>query len=204
MTSTSQRVRPARQDERRPSAPHEVSERSLRLIGCTSMSFFALMWAIAGSGTYPALRSEILGGAVMIALLILIPTWLLRRSDDPHTRQLPDRWWRNFQIVGGTQFAAISLITLVAVWTGTTPLIPPLVALVVGIHFVPLRYIFRDPTWRVAAVGLILVAVTGVALFYTVSAKECITTVTFGSSAVLSAVSVLVAFMPLRVRESAS
>jgi len=181
-----------------------VTERSLRRVGTTSMTLFAFVWAVAGTGAYPALRPVILGAAVLIAVLILAPTWFLRRRDDTLTRRLPSGWWRNFQIVGGVQFAAIALVVFLAIWADAAPLIPSGVALVVGLHFLPLRSLFRDPIWLAPAAGLIVVAVTGATLYFVSGPAAGIVAATLGSAMVLFAVAALVAFLPAHPRVAAA
>lgn len=164
------------------------------------MSAFALVWAMAGSGALPGLRPTIVIGAVVLTLLIVVPTWLTRSKEVARLRRMPAHWWRDFQIAGGSQLPAIALVVIGAIWAGVPPLIPALVSLVVGAHFVPMRCILRDSIYVITAVGLAFVAAAGALVYVSAGAEASILVATLGSAGVLWVTAGAVALRPTRIR----
>ncbi len=167
------------------------------------MALFALAWAIAGSGVLAPVRPVVLTVAVAITSVVLIVTWKLRPTQDAQIRQLRDHWWRDFQIVGAAQVPAIALVIAGGIWAGAPALIPAAVALVVAVHFIPLRHIFRTPMYSATAGGLGFVAVVGLASFWFLGPETSVAVATLGSAVVLWGTAALIAFSPTRLDDGA-
>lgn len=78
---------------------------------------------------------------------------------------LPADWSRRFNRVGLVQGVAIGLAVLLLAVTRSAELIPAVICLIVGIHFLPLAGIFDQPGYRWTAAALCVVAVAGSAAF---------------------------------------
>ncbi len=70
---------------------------------------------------------------------------------------------RRFNRINGFQWLLIVAIAVVCARAGMPVLVPPLVAIVVGLHFLPLAVVFEQPRLRVPAALLIAAGVSGLA-----------------------------------------
>lgn len=141
----------------------QAVSRSFRQRGALVLALFAVLWAaVAASGLPAALGWPVRIGAVVVAVAIIAATYRRRPGAVPErVRTLPRDWRRSVGIVNGAQFAVIALVVVVGLTTGVPQIVPPLVALVVGLHFLPLARLFDQPQYTFTAAGLCLAAVLG-------------------------------------------
>ncbi len=122
--------------------------------------WMGLGWAITGSQGVPGVgQLGILAAAVVVTVL------LARRMRELGSGGIGDfaRWLpRRFLLVLAVELFAIAAIAGFATAVGDSLVIAPTVAIVVGLHFIPLATIFAVPVYR--ATGAALVLVGGVAL----------------------------------------
>lgn len=81
--------------------------------------------------------------------------------DTDRRRHLPPRWRRGVGLVNGIQTVAIVATVAGLVAAGAPQFVMPVVCLIVGVHFLPLRRLFDQPQYRWTGVALIVVAVAG-------------------------------------------
>src|SRR5690606_4460778 len=77
------------------------------------------------------------------------------------TRQLAPDWQRQYNLVGIVQAVAIAVAIFALVTLDLPGLIPPVVCLIVGIHFFPLQSTFDQPEYRGTGLALCGVAAIG-------------------------------------------
>ncbi|MFF9685414.1 DUF7010 family protein [Streptomyces sp. NPDC014623] len=140
--------------------------RALRRRGTLVLSVFALVRAFAGApGTGSpgaALAIEITAVPVTAAAVFLA----YRRGAAPSPRAvvLPQNWARSVGIVNVVGLAAILAVIAVCNASDRPALVPPAIALVVGLHYVPLARLYDQWQYKGTAVLLSAVAVLGFAL----------------------------------------
>ncbi|MFG2588357.1 hypothetical protein [Streptomyces sp. NPDC048438] len=140
--------------------------RTLRRRGTAVLSVFASVWAFAGAS---GLASS---GAALAVEIIAVPVTaaafhLAYRKDaapSPRLVSLPANWARSVGIVNVVELAAIFAVIAVCNATGHPAFIPPAIALVVGLHFVPLARLYDQWQYKGTAALLSGVAVLGFAL----------------------------------------
>lgn len=136
-----------------------------RATGAMFLAFFGAMWLEvwdwrAGAG---------LAACVAIALLalgLLSVAYRRYRRFAPALARVPQtpekrRARRIFNIVNGAQWVVIVVLANVLANAGLGAWIVPMAIVVVGLHFVPLAFLFRNPAHHVLAAAMI-----GFALLY--------------------------------------
>jgi len=148
-------------------ATEVVWSRTLRRRGALVLAPFALLWSLVAVSGLPAgslwaarLTSALITVAVL-ALLVPVPAGA---GAQERRRDQPDGWRKRVGLVNLAEFATIVLAVMVLAATGAPQLVPPTVALVVGLHFVPLARLFDQPEYRQTATGLLVGAVAGFAV----------------------------------------
>jgi hypothetical protein len=119
-----------------------------------------LGWAITGSQGIPGA-----GQLVVLVVAVVITVLLARRMRELASGgNAGSAAWvrRRFLLVLAAELLAVAAIALFAGATGDSLVIAPSVAIVVGLHFIPLAAIFGVPIYRVT--GSALVSVGAVAL----------------------------------------
>jgi len=140
-----------------------------RATGAMVMALFGLLWAL-GCGAVPGGMPVPLlfaSSAVVTAVLVVAGLRLRRASLTRGTRSSrrhaspanADRTRRRFRLVGILEGLGIGIVVLVCVRLGRPELIPSAVALVVGLHFLPLATLFRVPLYHATGAALCLVTV---------------------------------------------
>ncbi|MGW0662999.1 hypothetical protein [Streptodolium elevatio] len=133
----------------------------------SGVGFFALFglgwWLLAtgGLGGVPGVTAVIVGGAVTAGVLLAarrLPAAAPDGSLSPARR-------RRFHQVNAVQWLLIVVIAVVCARAGAPSLIGPLVAAVVGLHFLPLVAVFEQHRLRVPAAALVAVGATGTAVW---------------------------------------
>ncbi|MFF5895422.1 hypothetical protein ACFY8O_05770 [Streptomyces argenteolus] len=140
--------------------------RSLRRRGTVVLSVFALVWAFAGASglTSPGagLAVEIVAVPVTAAAIVL--AYRKGAAPSPRLVDLPANWARSVGIVNVAELVAVLAVIAASRASGHPGVIPPALALVVGLHFVPLARLYDQGQYRGTAAALCLVAVAGFAL----------------------------------------
>lgn len=124
------------------------------------MALFALVWAAAGaSGT----RVPVVVGAVAVAVTALAVALAVRSGSRPpgRPRRLPHDWDHGVGTVNVVQVVAIVAAIAILGTAGVPMLVPPVVCVIVGVHFLPLARLFDQPQYRWTGVLLCLVGVGG-------------------------------------------
>ncbi|MFJ8749527.1 hypothetical protein ACIREO_09345 [Streptomyces sp. NPDC102441] len=140
--------------------------RTLRRRGVAVLSVFALVWAFAGASGLAA------SGAALAVEIIAVPVTAVafflayRKGAAPSPRMvdLPANWARSVGIVNVVELAAIFAVIAASNASGHPAFIPPAIALVVGLHFLPLARLYDQWQYKGTAVLLSAVAVLGFAL----------------------------------------
>ncbi|MFJ6849161.1 hypothetical protein ACIQM3_01280 [Streptomyces sp. NPDC091271] len=140
--------------------------RTLRRRGTAVLSVFAVVWAFAGASglasSGAALAVEIIAVPVTAAALHL--AYRKGAAPSPRLVSLPANWARSVGIVNVAELAAIFAVIAASNASGHPAFIPPAVALVVGLHFVPLARLYDQWQYKGTAALLCAVAVLGFAL----------------------------------------
>lgn len=162
--------------------------------GAIILSVFALIWALAGA-------SGIGGGAVYwgigaVALVISLGAIAFAVRSEPDrgaSRRVAPDWQRRYNLVGIAEGVAILVAIVALIWIDVPGLIPPVVCLIVGIHFLPLESIFGQREYRWTALALCAVAVVGAAMLSFASEEAVRAIVGFGAAIVLWSTAIVVA-----------
>ncbi|MEU1486350.1 hypothetical protein [Streptomyces sp. NPDC005752] len=143
-----------------------VLTRTLRRRGTVVLSVFALVWAFAGASGLAsrgaALAVEILAVPVTAAAIVLAHR--KGAAPSPRTVNLPENWARSVGVVNVVELAAIFAVIAASNASGHPAFIPPAIALVVGLHFIPLARLYDQWQYKGTAALLSAAAVLGLAL----------------------------------------
>ncbi|MFF5481967.1 hypothetical protein ACFY5C_32245 [Streptomyces sp. NPDC012935] len=134
--------------------------------GVGFLALFGLGWWLLGSSAFDGLMRQILvvaGCAVTVGLMLASRRFLPPSAGGP----FPAGRRRRFNQINGLQWLLIIAIAAVCRQAGVPELIPPLVAVVVGLHFLPLAAVFAQPQLRIPAALLIAAGAAGVIVWLT-------------------------------------
>lgn len=132
---------------------------TLRRRGAVVLALFAVLWALVAASGLPDVAGWVVrAGAVAVTIGILASASVSRPVQERVRRQ-PPGWYRRVGLVNGVQFAVIAVVVLSCTVGDAPQLAAPLIALVVGLHFLPLATLFDQPQYRWTAGGLVLAAV---------------------------------------------
>ncbi|AGJ56519.1 hypothetical protein AB0K64_08260 [Streptomyces sp. NPDC053741] len=169
-----------------PDAECVALTRTLRRRGTVVLSVFALVWTFAGASGLAspgaALAVEILAVPVTAAAIVL--AYRKGAAPSPRVVDLPANWARSVGIVNVVELAAIFAVIAASNASGHPGLIPPCIALVVGLHFVPLARLYDQWQYKGTAALLGAVAVLGLALLAAGFSDESVRAVVGLASAV--------------------
>jgi hypothetical protein len=151
---------------------------------------FGLLWAAAGTSglTIPAgVRVTVAIAALLVTGTVVALAFRFGGVDSAgRTRRLPTTWLRDVGRINITQFLAIAAAAVIMGRTGVPALIPVVICLVVGLHFLPLARCFGQPQYLWTGGLLIAVAVSGfVAVGFGATMEPARALVGFGAAAVL-------------------
>ncbi|MGZ6364289.1 MAG: hypothetical protein ACXWP0_21640, partial [Ktedonobacterales bacterium] len=115
---------------------------------------FGTVWAISGVSNLPTSERDILlfaiAGVLVILVIANIRLWQhagrVPAYSTPEEATYREKAGARFGLVFGGEMALIIVANIVLVITRHFTLITPAIALIVGIHFLPLAYIFRAPS----------------------------------------------------------
>ncbi|MFE9725493.1 hypothetical protein ACFYQ5_18300 [Streptomyces sp. NPDC005794] len=152
-----------------PDATCVALTRTLRRRGTVVLSVFALVWAFAGASGLAeaphggaALAVEIIAAPVTAAAVFL--AYRKGAAPSPRTVVLPENWARSVGVVNVVELAAVFAVIAVSHASGHPTFVPPAIALVVGLHFVPLARLYDQWQYKGTAALMTAVAVLGLAL----------------------------------------
>ncbi|NEB13399.1 hypothetical protein G3I32_31955 [Streptomyces coelicoflavus] len=142
----------------------------------SGVGFFALFglgwWLLATSAADGTARlvEVVAGCAVTVGVMLAARRFLPASAGGP----FPADRRRRFNQVNGLQWLLIVVIAVVCARAGTPVLVPPLVAIVVGVHFLPLATVFEQPRLRVPAALLVVAGAAGLAVWLTDGSDETV------------------------------
>ncbi|MGW1136835.1 hypothetical protein [Streptomyces zhihengii] len=144
--------------------------------GVGFLALFGVGWLLLGIGSFGTavvVTGAVAGCAVAAGLMYAASRLLPESAGGPP----PPAQRRRFAQVNGVQWLLIAAIAVGCGRGGVPELIPPLVALVVGAHFVPLAAAFDQPRLRLPAALLVAVGAAGLALALTGASDAGVRTV---------------------------
>jgi hypothetical protein len=134
--------------------------------GVGFLALFGLGWWLLGSSAFDGLTRLVViavGCAVTVALMLSARRFLPASAGGP----FPVDRRRRFNQINGLQWLLILVIVAVCRHLGVPVLVPPLVAIVVGLHFLPLAAVFEQPRLRIPAALLIASGTAGMTVWLT-------------------------------------
>ena len=134
--------------------------------GVGFLALFGLGWWLLGSSAFDGLTRLVViavGCAVTVALMLAARRFLPASAGGP----FPVDRRRRFNQINGLQWLLILVIVAVCRHMGEPVLVPPLVAIVVGLHFLPLAAVFEQPRLRIPAALLIASGTAGMTVWIT-------------------------------------
>ncbi|MFE6687650.1 hypothetical protein ACFVFQ_14340 [Streptomyces sp. NPDC057743] len=132
--------------------------------GVGFLVWFGLGWWLLGTSAFDGATRPILivmGCAAALGLQFTARRFLPRQEADA----LPPDRRRRFRLVNVVQWLLIAAVVVGCVSAGVPVLVPPLVAVVVGLHFLPLVTVFEQPRFRVPAALLVAAGAAGGAVW---------------------------------------
>ncbi|HEX5433710.1 MAG TPA: hypothetical protein VFY05_05700 [Candidatus Angelobacter sp.] len=123
------------------------------------LSFFAVIWWIVGASQLP--RGSVLISAIGIVISGVFVAFDRRRGVQPATREERKRRGRIVGIASGVEGVAIVAAVNVLVRMGRRDLIAPAVAIIVGLHFLPLARWLPARIYYLTAALLVAVGLGG-------------------------------------------
>ncbi|MEV6592371.1 hypothetical protein [Streptomyces acidicola] len=134
--------------------------------GVGFLALFGLGWWLLATSAFDGLArlvEVVVGCAVTLGLMLAARRFLPSSAGGP----FPADRRRRFNQINGLQWLLIVAIAVVCARAAMPVLIPPLVAIVVGLHFLPLAAVFEQPRLRVPAALLIAAGASGMAVWLT-------------------------------------
>jgi hypothetical protein len=139
------------------------------------LALFGAIWALAGLNALPGSSpGAVVGLVIGVFVAFLVAVGLLKRRAEGHVsggRSIPAdvarRRRRGFGIVVALEVALIVVAVVALGATGLTLLIAPVLALIVGVHFLPLARLFGVRVYvatGASIVALALVCIGAIAL----------------------------------------
>ncbi|MFE0207084.1 hypothetical protein [Streptomyces sp. NPDC058985] len=134
--------------------------------GVGFFALFGLGWWLLATSAFDGLArlvEGVVGCAVTLGLMLAARRLLPSSAGG----SFPAERRRRFNQINGLQWLLIVVIAVVCARAAMPVLIPPLVAIVVGLHFLPLAGVFEQSRLRVPAVLLITAGASGMAVWLT-------------------------------------
>lgn len=137
-------------------------DRALRRRGAYVFAVFGFLWAMAGSSIAgeAAVAVLVVAAAISVAVAVLGHRFGNGGAGE-RRRELPEGWGRSVGVVNILQIVAIAAAVFGLSGAGFASLIPPVVCLIVGLHFIPLARLYDQRQYRWTAGLLSLVALLG-------------------------------------------
>ncbi|MGW1674121.1 hypothetical protein [Streptomyces sp. NPDC002324] len=141
--------------------------------GVGFLALFGLGWWLLGASAFGGpvrLVLMVVGCVVAVALMLAARRFLPASAGGP----FPADRRRRFNQINGLQWLLIIVIAVVCRQAGAPVLVPALVAVVVGLHFLPLAVVFEQPRLRVPAALLVASGAAGVTVWLTDGPDETV------------------------------
>ncbi|MFE2461536.1 hypothetical protein [Streptomyces sp. NPDC059402] len=141
--------------------------------GVGFLALFGLGWWLLATSAFDGtvrLVEVVAGCAVTVGVMLAARRFLPASAGGPFTA---DRR-RRFNRINRLQWLLIVVIAVVCARAGSPVLIPPLVAIVVGLHFLPLAAAFEQPRLRVPAALPAVAGASGLAVWLTDGPDETV------------------------------
>ncbi|MFD4346960.1 hypothetical protein ACFWQ6_19255 [Streptomyces coelicoflavus] len=141
--------------------------------GVGFLALFGLGWWLLATSAFDGtarLVEVVVGCAVALGLMLAARRFLPASAGGP----FPTDQRRRFNRINGLQWLLIVVIAVVCARAGSPVLIPALVAIVVGLHFLPLAAVFEQPRLRVPATLLVVAGASGLAVWLTDGPDETV------------------------------
>ena len=130
--------------------------------GALFMTVFGVVWGAAGAQALGGVAGTILlASSGALALALFLGAVKLRRGalnlprdDSQGARERRGRSSRRFNLVFGLEGVAIALAVILFGRSGMGALVPPVVAIIVGVHFFPLAELFRVRAYHATGAAL--------------------------------------------------
>jgi hypothetical protein len=144
------------------------------------MTFFGDLWALLATLALTAPQRAVLFAIVAAvtavlsvpAVRTLIQSRGLPRRSTPEASARGRAAGRRYAAVVAVEFVAVFVVANLLGSAGLTPFIPPVVALIVGLHFLPLAAIFGVRAYYLTGALISLVAMAAVALLLGVTPDD--------------------------------
>ena len=144
-----------------------VTRRANVLRGARTTSVFGLIWWFAGFGTLPAPAVGIPLLILGIALTAAIQVFARRQLGELDRVQPPPPGQNAAYLrIVLTEFALIAAAVVLCNLLDLSDLIPSLVVIIVGLHFVPLARLYRQLRWNVLAAVMTAIGLVVLPLAY--------------------------------------
>jgi len=135
--------------------------------GASILTGFGTLWALGNQSGLPTGGQGILlvGTAAICTILAVTNIRLWLQAGRLPTSPVPEEttYWEKagprFGLVFGAEIALIVVISSVLSRIGHETLIPPAIALIVGLHFLPLARLFHLPIYSATGIAMSLLAV---------------------------------------------
>ncbi len=180
-------------------APNQDATRVMRRRGALILPLFALVWAAAGVSGIADARLALTAGLVVVAFAAMAIVLALRggrTSEMARPLDMPEDWNRQLTRVNVFQAVGIGLSIVVLVVVGRPEVIPAVVCLIVGMHFLPLARIFGQEQYTWTGTALFAVSTAGFAALSFADGPTSRAVVGLGAAA-----SLLVTALQLAARE---
>lgn len=132
--------------------------------GVGFLALFGLGWWLLGSSAFPGAVRPVLiavGCVVALGLMLAARRFLPASAGGP----FPADRRRRFNQINGLQWLLIIAVVVVCRQFEVPVLVPALIAVVVGLHFLPLAAVFEQPRLRVPAALLVASGAAGTAVW---------------------------------------
>ncbi|MGW0840483.1 hypothetical protein ACWD26_10010 [Streptomyces sp. NPDC002787] len=128
--------------------------------GVGFFALFGLGWWLLGSSAFDGVTRLVL---VIVGCVAAVGLMLAARRFLPPSAQgaFPAARRRRFNQINGLQWLLIIAVVAVCRQAGAPVLVPPLIAVVVGLHFLPLAAVFEQPRLRIPAALLVASGAAG-------------------------------------------
>ncbi|HET7034769.1 MAG TPA: hypothetical protein VFI42_03735 [Thermomicrobiaceae bacterium] len=135
--------------------------------GVLVLTIFGTVWGIVGAialngwGSPELAIVVVVIGIVLLAQAVSLRNAAARLPDDEGDHAAENRRQRGFIAINVVEFGSIAIAVFACNVTQQLHLLVPLIALIVGLHFLPLAALFHVRTYYVTGVLLCLLAVLG-------------------------------------------
>lgn len=142
-------------------APPELSA-GIRRNGVMICAFFGFGWYFAGAGALGDGPAPLIGLTAAVAATVALVVAAGRvASTRERPRELPKDWMRRNGLWIGFEVVLIAAAILVLWALDLVDFLPGTIAVIVGVHFIPLAPTFDEPMYRWTGYAMIIAGVAG-------------------------------------------